>query len=720
MIEHRLDGCRPTPLAHYLKSLGVLRLLAEQTDSRSRGAWQRGCFVLRTRLDRQELREFFLTRYEPTPLIAPWNGGSGFYPKDRSDAIDAIASSSAPRLQPYRRAITTARQILDDLDIEDKVDKQRKPVLLEACRARLDDDVVAWLDSAFVLTADSPRYPPLLGTGGNDGRLDFTNNFMQRLCDVLDVATGHPAVNAEPPLDTALFDIAATALKSDVAIGQFHPAGAGGANAEAGFDSKSLINPWDFILMLEGAACFAAAIGRRQESGAGLALSYPFTVRQTGAGYGTAAADDESSSRGEIWLPLWNRFASFVEIDTLLSEGRAQVGGRTARNGVDFARAASTLGVDRGISSFQRIGFQVRNGQSYLATPLGHVAVTNSASVLLLEELDSWLDRFFARARGKTAPASVARAAKQLETAVLALSERDDPPRVTETLFAIAGVERALAGSTRWSAESFLKPVPGLSPTWLERCGQLSTELRLGAAIGSVYGWYRDAGRAVCRPVRVNLEPVALRASDEGQIASWAAEARRDSVWIPGRTIDSMNEIVNRRLLWAENRREDREWDRAHVRASLADVAAFIDGEVDDAALEEAIWACALIDWSRAADLAPAASSGRRRISPGADYALLRLAFSPSPHESSPLVLEPRIHRLAAAGRGLEATGAAARRLRARGRPPAVRAFRSTGQRLRRVAAALLIPVRDIRSLEQVLRPPSGERSDSTAEGATP
>ena len=26
---------------------------------------------------------------------------------------------------------------------------------------------------------DGPKYPPLLGTGGIDGRLDFSNNFMQ-------------------------------------------------------------------------------------------------------------------------------------------------------------------------------------------------------------------------------------------------------------------------------------------------------------------------------------------------------------------------------------------------------------------------------------------------------------------------------------------------------------------------------------------------------------
>ena len=54
-----------------------------------------------------------------------------------------------------------------------------------------------WLDVCFVLGEDGPSFFPLLGTGGNDGRLDFTNNFMQRLADVIPFAAG-----AGPPADS--------------------------------------------------------------------------------------------------------------------------------------------------------------------------------------------------------------------------------------------------------------------------------------------------------------------------------------------------------------------------------------------------------------------------------------------------------------------------------------------------------------------------------------
>ena len=78
---HALAGCAPSPLAHYLKAVGILRLVGEQLDSDARGRWRADdVFELTTRVDATTLCRFFLEDYSPTPLVAPWNGGSGFYP----------------------------------------------------------------------------------------------------------------------------------------------------------------------------------------------------------------------------------------------------------------------------------------------------------------------------------------------------------------------------------------------------------------------------------------------------------------------------------------------------------------------------------------------------------------------------------------------------------------------------------------------------------------
>ena len=54
-----LSGCAPVPLAHYLKALGILRLVSEQKDPNATGRWHRDQFILTSTLDREALLKFF-------------------------------------------------------------------------------------------------------------------------------------------------------------------------------------------------------------------------------------------------------------------------------------------------------------------------------------------------------------------------------------------------------------------------------------------------------------------------------------------------------------------------------------------------------------------------------------------------------------------------------------------------------------------------------------
>ena len=48
MTQILLRGCAPEPLIHYLKALGILRLIAEQLDPQARAAWHGDTFMLET------------------------------------------------------------------------------------------------------------------------------------------------------------------------------------------------------------------------------------------------------------------------------------------------------------------------------------------------------------------------------------------------------------------------------------------------------------------------------------------------------------------------------------------------------------------------------------------------------------------------------------------------------------------------------------------------
>ena len=60
MNEIVLEGCTATPLASFLKGLGVLRLLSSKYPE-TRGAWRGDRFVLTTSLDRAGVEQFFLS-----------------------------------------------------------------------------------------------------------------------------------------------------------------------------------------------------------------------------------------------------------------------------------------------------------------------------------------------------------------------------------------------------------------------------------------------------------------------------------------------------------------------------------------------------------------------------------------------------------------------------------------------------------------------------------
>lgn len=112
-----LPGCAPTPLASYLKALGVFRLVNEQADPSARGYWKNEAFVLSSKLTKEELAEFFLARYAPTPLVDPWNGGSGFLKEDKAaDFLRQFEQSPSPRLSLYQAGAKAARELCNDLN----------------------------------------------------------------------------------------------------------------------------------------------------------------------------------------------------------------------------------------------------------------------------------------------------------------------------------------------------------------------------------------------------------------------------------------------------------------------------------------------------------------------------------------------------------------------------------------------------------------------------
>jgi CRISPR-associated protein Csx17 len=679
-----LCGCAPTPLASYLKALGILRLVAEQEDGDARGCWQAGHFLLRSRFDRDGLAHFFLHDYRPTPIIAPWNGGSGFFSGDNQSGIGPLQASQASRFAGYVDSIGEAKLTLVRLGIEASPKGDAKQELLTHLRASLSDHAVGWIDAAVLLATEQVLYPPLLGTGGNDGRLDFTNNFMQRLVALFDTQSGEPKAATAAFFDGAAFGEPVAGLL-DAAIGQFAPGTAGGPNATSGFEGSSSINPWDFVLMLEGALDFAAAATRRFERSGSDALSFPFTVRATAAGAGHAALSDEGSSHGELWLPVWQRPARHDELRALFSEGRVTLGRRPARNGLDFVRAVSRLGVDRGIESFQRYGLLMRSGKAFLATPLNTIRVERRPQADRIDDLEdrNWLQSFRRFARTSEAPARLTSLARRLDQALFDMANGGGAAVVQAVLTVLGEALGYLARSP--SAREKVRPVPRLRWTWVQAADDGTAEFRIAAALA---GLGTDDVRMAC-----HLAPLA----DDGR--SWGLDHHR-VVSGQGSLVDNLCAVLRRRLIDAERAGADDKPLAGPAAADLAAVGAFLADETDDRRIAALLGGLALIT-------PPRTSVSSRTTAPHpapAAYAVLKPLFTPDDALREAGVLAegvalpiPReiVGQLlsGSASQMQKAVGTARRRARASGLGASFEGLSAAGIDGRRLAAALLIPI---------------------------
>jgi CRISPR-associated protein Csx17 len=729
---HRLDGCTPQPLASYLKAVGVLRLVAEQKDATARGYWKDDSFHVATVLTESELMRFFLDEWQPTPWVSPWNKGSGFFNLAHDRGLAPLVKSVAPRFAMLRAGIEAATTLMAEMDDavqeekaikaeanklrgaaektalrRDPAYKQRLARAAKKCK-RLKDELqpecqrrwrgapLRWLRAAVVLHAtEKPTFPALLGTGGNDGKLDFTNNAFQRLGDLfdLDSETGAPRPASAGLLRAALWGSAELGrLKGG--IGQFAPADSGGANATSGALSDSFLNPWDLPLLLEGSLLFSSASTRRLAGKGPAQGAAPFAVRGQASGYGSAsAAEDLPGTRGEQWMPLWTRPWTLGELSSVLAEGRIQIGARGSETSVDVARAIARLGVARGVSSFQRYGYLTRNGKSNYAVPLGRWEVRPEPRGLLLDDLDreDWWNRVRRAARDDRAPASFARAERVLEDDILAaLANGNQPARWAAVLIALAELEDQMVSSGSFTVKTRLGPIPTLSTEWIAACDDAGPELRLALALAGA-GRFEDGRRLdSVRSHWLPLDPKKPRRF----LAREKSLANDPRVVCGGRDAEAdLIAIVQRRVIEGTRTLPLQAWP--YTSANEADLARLLDGDVD---LSRTVWlarALAALEFPRAAE------SGQRRAPCSGEldptYLALRLVHLPFKVEihggAVTIPVDPSPLRLLAAGESTRAFEVVARRLRGCGVVVPYRVAAVDPRRARRLAASLAFPI---------------------------
>ena len=708
--EIELLGCAPEPLMAYLKALGIFRLVSEQKDSSARAWWKNDSFFLRSGLDRDGLVQFLLNEYRPTPIVSPWNGAGGFFPtssKKSKEAVDAIMANKGSRLEAYRQTIESIQRMFRHAGVKEKPSKAEKALILARCRSQLSDLAVSWLDAVYALSSGDPKYMPLLGTGANDGNMDFTCNFMTNLVPAL---TGVD-VGKSPPkrvcpdarragwLNISAFDEGSGQLIKG-SVGQFNPGGIGGPNATVGFDGNSLLNPWDFVLMMEGAVLFAGAAARRLSAQASSRAVFPFTVDSSMAVSG--AFEYGESSRAEFWAPLWGQPATLHELEHLMFEGRAQLGRRQVASGMDFARAVAGLGTEWGVDQFQRYGFLERYGRTYLAAPLGRFQVRRDQDIAqranVLFDLNTWMDSMRRNASAQNAPVGLSVALSQIESAIFEFCQQGRPEDLQNVLIAVGHAERWLSNSGLRKDNDKgkgVRPLNRLSRDWLRHANDGAPEFRLARAMASILS-EQARGETKVGPVRENLEPV-----ENGGRTTWK-ENSVSFVWTAGAPLSNMQAVLERRCL--EGRMQSLE-ENGHpplnsaYSALLGDTAAFLDGNVDVQRVADLALPLSFVSYRSRSQPSDFQQNAPFNIS--AAYAAMKLTLLPGKFVwpqfdlKVKIQMEPQMLTMLRAGRVRDAYRVACRRLWASGLKPLSDdpGIADRSDYGRRLAAALLFPL---------------------------
>jgi CRISPR-associated protein Csx17 len=587
VTKHVLPGLRPEPLASYLAGLGLIRVLGEQGDPGATAAWTPDGLAVTTQVP--DIARWLAQEYVPTPVVSPWNGGSGFGAKDVEPLrrLDIIRNHPSPRLENLRAAIKVAESVVSDARAAGWITEtgvaEKDRVVLEF-RNRCPDELLPWIDAAIVLAGQNAFFPPILGTGGNDGRLEFSTNFHQQLIDVMG-ATEKDLARSVMSARDLLTGTQGSPL-SDVPIGQFDPGNAGGPGSSRFGAAAALANPWSYILVVEGSLLFAASAARRNQHAAGRA-AMPFTVNPSPDGSASGAVGEES--RGEVWAPVWGQEFTIAEIRQLFAEARASWRGRPARRAADFYAATRSLGVARGIGEFVRFGLQRRNGLAFAAVPLDRIDVRERPAVQLAAKVEDWASRV-----GGDASTAVAQAWRGFSKAHLEFARDGEPMALARMLAALTTLEMAVGRSRRAKDTVPVRYAPPAG-AFLDELAKIgSAEMRVAVGIASCATWASE-GRPT-RSMRQILLPV-----DPG---GW-----RDAPVVPGVGTRPLASVLADVLIW-RSRTAATEPDAAKFRGvptfrsgipvPAADLHALASGRLDDKALDLLLRACLAVNWHKA------------------------------------------------------------------------------------------------------------------------
>ncbi|MFM8581188.1 MAG: type I-U CRISPR-associated protein Csx17, partial [Planctomycetaceae bacterium] len=471
--------------------------------------------------------------------------------------------------------------------------------------------------------SDAAWWFPILASGGGEASGQYIVNHQQRLKSVL----LDDQEQSRARLEASLFGLNQPGSLEGNSMGaMYFPSLMKVPNAGQDFlpTPQRRVNPWDFILLLEGCLVWSIAATRRQGVTSERA-SFPFYCRasfggSTMIGPKEIEGADKSISKGELWCPTWNSPSTLLEIQRIFSDGRIQVGEEVSSRSLDFALAMRGLGTDRGIEAFHRYSFLERSGSgrqtTLLAVPTGCFVPEQASGLALVAELRDFAvsvatnltengqqPRRLMSARilferawfdATTSPSNAnGNLGNSLSDLIVAAG------RVTREL----GTHSAKPGFVKikkgeQTSERLINPIGDLQSEWsaLIAKSDPSPELRLARSIAGITAWGEATaeGRVVSsvESIRANLLPLTRC----GKRWVWNATSHT-AVWSRGAPLEvNLAAVLRRRLIDAQRGSGDGLPLWSVYGVGFEDLLAYWRGTVNADRLDNFIHGLALVD----------------------------------------------------------------------------------------------------------------------------
>jgi CRISPR-associated protein Csx17 len=606
-LELHLKGCRHDILGHYLKAIGLLRVLAKCTDQVHRdpdaeGWWdiEQACFCLLS--DKyptmEKLAEYFAKHYRPTPLAAGWNGDVGLDEK----TAKALGIESERNLAiSYSKRVVTGK-------LEGKL-PQGKLSTRQAFAAFRDTSEQFLADCIDAISAPQYSYGgnnPLWLNKATAGRAHVLRTHWENVSKLEKLRT-QKDLAAFVSLVTSSLKGQSPITKPQMGKGApFFSDAIKSYNVGSNWiEEKFPFNALDYVLAVEGAFAMRGTVARTLGANTRKFAAFPFVfdtgddlVNKDGETKQTAAA---------LWLPIWNRRTTFQELASFIGDAQARLPGKEVRFSAEFSRALYSQGVDAGFSGWQEFRFkQLITDVPWITT--GHYVDTHrrkEATVLnkALTPLDEshFLDQFAWRG-GKADSRSPHRVGAAINATMETAALEPTPHHCLALLESIFSACRQMCVSESFRKKlsdgraSFFQALPMEEWNTLLDPLENQAEFRIARSLASITGLQRQGDgktQSAAQPMLGSLLP--LKRGRSGWFLPGRGDRTQQDVWTSADLTYDLAAVLRRR--YVDSLKDEQPALRAVHGAKLDDVLTFLRGGLDDRLIARWTEAMSLIGW---------------------------------------------------------------------------------------------------------------------------